>query len=153
MINTRAQLRLAVALSLLAILGVGLSFVPARSLPAAAAAAAGDHHFITLKASALPSGQLAFEMVSHPEVRRLPRRYKARRGGANQDKLRDQHESHHHEPLVAAGGGGFSDRSGEALGLKRDPCLRKARALRLHLQGPPLYVRGGDRRRSEDRGP
>ncbi|MGH6842626.1 MAG: multicopper oxidase domain-containing protein [Methylocella sp.] len=57
MIKTRAQLGL--------LLAVALSLLLPGGLPAAGAAAAGDRHFITLKASALPSGQLAYEMVSH----------------------------------------------------------------------------------------
>jgi FtsP/CotA-like multicopper oxidase with cupredoxin domain len=63
--HTPPGLLLAVALSFLTVLAVALSFMPARSLPKASPASAVKHHFITLKASALPSGQLAYEMVSH----------------------------------------------------------------------------------------
>ena len=63
--HTPLGLLVAVALSFLAALAVALSFMPAPSSPGANPASVGDHHFITLKASALPSGQLAYEMVSH----------------------------------------------------------------------------------------
>jgi manganese oxidase len=63
--HTPLGLLLAAALSFVTVLAFALSFVPARSLPAASPASAGDRHFITLQASALPSGQLAYEMVSH----------------------------------------------------------------------------------------
>jgi FtsP/CotA-like multicopper oxidase with cupredoxin domain len=56
--HTPPGLLLAVALSFLTVLAVALSFMPARSLPKASPASAVNHHFITLKASALPSGQL-----------------------------------------------------------------------------------------------
>lgn len=39
--------------------------VTASSLFVSAPATAGERHFITLKASAFPSGQLVYEMVSH----------------------------------------------------------------------------------------
>lgn len=49
--------------------GFSLSFALLLIWPgtftAASAASAGDQHLITLKASAMPSGQLAYEMVSH----------------------------------------------------------------------------------------
>ena len=57
MIRTRARPRL--------LLTFALSLLASGGLLAASAALAGDHHLITLKASALPSGQLAYEMVSH----------------------------------------------------------------------------------------
>lgn len=49
-------------------LGLLLTFalsLVALGSPMASAASDGDKHFITLKASTLPSGQMAYEMVSH----------------------------------------------------------------------------------------
>ncbi|MFH0341809.1 MAG: hypothetical protein ACHBNF_06685, partial [Chromatiales bacterium] len=42
-----------------------LSLTAVRTVPSAQAAEGGDAHLITIKASALPSGQLAYQMVSH----------------------------------------------------------------------------------------
>lgn len=57
MIKTHAQLGL--------LLAFALSLVALGGSPAARAASDGERHLITLKASALPSGQLAYEMVRH----------------------------------------------------------------------------------------
>lgn len=46
-------------------LAFALSLIAPGGLLAANSALAGYHHLITLKASSLPSGQLAYEMVSH----------------------------------------------------------------------------------------
>jgi FtsP/CotA-like multicopper oxidase with cupredoxin domain len=47
------------------VIAIALSLMAFDSLIAVNAAEAGEQHAITLKASALPSGQLAYEMVSH----------------------------------------------------------------------------------------
>jgi FtsP/CotA-like multicopper oxidase with cupredoxin domain len=57
MIKTHAQLGL--------LLAFALSLVALGGSPMASAASDGDKHLITLKASTLPSGQMAYEMVSH----------------------------------------------------------------------------------------
>jgi len=57
MIKTATQLGL--------LLAFALSLVALGGSPAVSAASGGDKHLITLKASTLPSGQMAYEMVSH----------------------------------------------------------------------------------------
>src|ERR1019366_8648819 len=57
MIKTHAYLGL--------LLAVALSLVALGGSPSASAAPGSDHHIITLKASTLPSGQMAYELVSH----------------------------------------------------------------------------------------
>ena len=47
------------------LLAVVLSLVALGGSPMASAASDGDKHLITLKASTLPSGQMAYEMIGH----------------------------------------------------------------------------------------